>query len=526
MRERARLAVGEHEACDHILDPHLHAERLPLDAAPLKRILDRDEIASIIERYRIYDRKAIRWRRTHVRWGLAGIIGAGLAVVPAVVLMVAPVRLPPVAAALSSAGVWFMLCLAWICFLYLMLRRPLEVWYEARANAEELRKRLFEVVVASDEPAKAGEIDTAALQIEYFRRYQFGVQQAFLSTTSAKYRKRRRRHDAIGKFATAVPFIALLLAAAVIFSAWSEQSLAPSWLAVAVPALQRIELEGYDVFGLAGALLFSSLSAGLFAYAQLDDYRRVGERYAHALARIQDLAEDARFGFLAAHRAAEAGRRHERDRLVREMHAIMSAEFAQWVKFAEADKVAIPKAREMSGSYHYELRIRPPGVSDLVATEKLTAADFEELRAAVGKPLLRARKIGFVSARQAQNEERVVTRWNGKESEARARQGDWVVTNMSPGRQVLLDSDGSPNFYVIEQIRFAQLYERDAGETEHGAIYRSKSVVAAFELPGSFSILAPWGEIQRGAAGFLIRNGDEVYGNNRETFEATYRIEQ
>ncbi|MEQ1711105.1 MAG: hypothetical protein ABL908_06875 [Hyphomicrobium sp.] len=136
-----------------------------------------------------------------------------------------------------------------------------------------------------------------------------------------------------------------------------------------------------------------------------------------------------------------------------------------------------------------------------------------------------ARKIGFAAARQATGgEKKVVARWNGKESSDVAKPGDWIVTNMSPQREFLRDRENSLNTYVIRADVFPRLYDRDIGETEHGAIFRSKSVVEAFLLPGSFEIMAPWGEIQRGARGDLIKNGDEVFGNNRETFEATYEI--
>jgi hypothetical protein len=43
-------------------------------------------------------------------------------------------------------------------------------------------------------------------------------------------------------------------------------------------------------------------------------------------------------------------------------------------------------------------------------------------------------------------------------------------------------------------------------------------------MPAGFDIMAPWGERQVGEQGYLILNGGEVYGNNTDTFEATYEL--
>ena len=70
----------------------------------------------------------------------------------------------------------------------------------------------------------------------------------------------------------------------------------------------------------------------------------------------------------------------------------------------------------------------------------------------------------------------------------------------------------------------AGLYEPTEGRNDFGAIYRAKGVVSAIRLTGGFDIAAPWGERQQAPAGYLILNGAEVYGNNAETFEATYEL--
>lgn len=162
----------------------------------------------------------------------------------------------------------------------------------------------------------------------------------------------------------------------------------------------------------------------------------------------------------------------------------------------------------------------------LVSTARLTPGDFASIARQLGVAPFRARKTGFVSARQASRPERIVTLWNGKESEVDAAPGDWIVANMPDGRTVLRDGQGNANVYAIRAAKFPALYERDRGATEFGDVYKAKTTVAAIQLPGGFDIVAPWGEAQRGDRGYILMNGADVYGNHQDTFEATYvRIE-
>lgn len=167
----------------------------------------------------------------------------------------------------------------------------------------------------------------------------------------------------------------------------------------------------------------------------------------------------------------------------------------------------------------------------LVALEGVDATQFDEVARQIGSAARRAKKFGFVAARQAVTAETVETRWNGKETENTAQPGDFVVTALTEGREVLRDGAGHANVYVIRAQKFPELYDvarelRHASKAarEAGDIYRPKGVVDALRLTGGFEIKAPWGEVQSAPSGYLLRNGLEVYGNNRETFEASYRF--
>jgi hypothetical protein len=162
--------------------------------------------------------------------------------------------------------------------------------------------------------------------------------------------------------------------------------------------------------------------------------------------------------------------------------------------------------------------------SRLETDAMLTPADFQSIARAVGEPVLRARKTGFVSARRATKTQAIETRWNGIETTNTARPGDWIVTNLTAERKLLRDRQGYVNSYVVSVKRFAKLYQPADGKTRFGAIYQAKSLVSAIRLRGGFDIKAPWGERQRAGAGYLLLNGGEVYGSNAATFAATYQV--
>ncbi len=164
---------------------------------------------------------------------------------------------------------------------------------------------------------------------------------------------------------------------------------------------------------------------------------------------------------------------------------------------------------------------RPPR---LESDSELTPGDFPAIADALGTAPQRARKIGYVAAKKAETLQIVETRWNGKETSNTALVGDWIVTNLSPQQQALRDRDGYLNVYVIGAARFPELYEPTGERCEHGAIFRAKGVVSALPLPGGFDILAPWGERQVAASGYLVMLGNVITGSNWETFAATYEV--
>ena len=89
---------------------------------------------------------------------------------------------------------------------------------------------------------------------------------------------------------------------------------------------------------------------------------------------------------------------------------------------------------------------------------------------------------------------------------------------------VLQHHEGHLNIYLVSARHFGKLYEATDERTEFGSIYRAKGVQYVIHLPGGFDIGASWGERQVASAGYLVLNGEDVYGNKVETFKATYAV--
>ena len=162
----------------------------------------------------------------------------------------------------------------------------------------------------------------------------------------------------------------------------------------------------------------------------------------------------------------------------------------------------------------------------LVADAKLTPADFDAIAKALNTKPMTARKLAPVAARRAENEQLVVTSFNGEETRNTAAPGDFVVTLLNTRGVAVKDRDGNVNRYVIKPEKFDQLYEKTDRHSEHGDVFKPKNAapVDVLAFRGGFDIVAPWGERQSGTSGYLLRNGDDVYGNQQSTFDDTYVI--
>ena len=145
----------------------------------------------------------------------------------------------------------------------------------------------------------------------------------------------------------------------------------------------------------------------------------------------------------------------------------------------------------------------------------VTPSDFLDIYLSLSTPgdrYIKARKIGFVRAEQANGGETVTT----SETENTAGKGDYLVTNLDPRTfDPIIRVDGEDK-YIVPKHRFFELYE-----PYDENIFRAKGVVHAIQI-GEIDIIAPWGERQYIRNGFLMLNGTEVYGCEYDVFVKTY----
>jgi hypothetical protein len=160
----------------------------------------------------------------------------------------------------------------------------------------------------------------------------------------------------------------------------------------------------------------------------------------------------------------------------------------------------------------------------LIARATLSEADFHDIANQLGTQPVQAHKTALIAARAAGTGERVETQWNGSETINTAKQGDWVATSLTADGKVLRDGSGNANSYIIPAADFPKLYAPVEGSNEFGRFHTARGTVAALHLSGGFDIVAPWGERQTAPDGYLLLSGQDVYGNNAETFAATYEV--
>ena len=269
------------------------------------------------------------------------------------------------------------------------------------------------------------------------------------------------------------------------------------------------------------ALLLAFFALGTYCFLQLKstllreriNHRRFANAYAQLRQATSVSPEAADLNVARpltdARKAALRGDSAAVERFVRDVNRLLASETGDW---SVMTAYTIAKSVERQDAR-------------LFSSEKLSSEDFDAIvrdLSGYGGSMFRARKISFVSARKAAAIEPIETRYDGKESNDTAQPGDWIVTNMNTKRDIIRDSQGHLNTYVIRAADFVRLYSRDVGDNEFGEIYKAKGIVDAVHLPGGFDIVAPWGERQQGASGYLLRNGADVYGIYAKAYDETY----
>ncbi len=202
-----------------------------------------------------------------------------------------------------------------------------------------MRHRVFETVFEAKEQAQADEIPLLPLKLEYFRRYQLDVQQAYHSKRAAENERRVRMAR---RFSIPVAIAVILWFAALfieVLSAWGEQAplpgFIPSFVYHAMAYLQYIATDYTDIkFLILGAGL-TILYGLLFLLTTLNSNLRNAARFAHARENLKYLRNT---GLEEARRAAAKGEEAKVMNYANRIHSAMSAELNDWVRLMDLDQ--------------------------------------------------------------------------------------------------------------------------------------------------------------------------------------------
>jgi hypothetical protein len=335
----AREIIGTQADDDYILQPENHAPQLPKEAAGLARALGSEEIKAVMDKYRLADRRALRFQTTYKLLGRGAIGLQAIGTIIGALFIVIPFSDPsdPWAAGLSMTelvAILVAVAAGGVASASDVFRK----WNEARATAEVARVEFFSRLVSSSTEPATGELALLPLQLEYFRRYQLQIQKAYYHRRGAQHLQahKSQRGWIIG-FATLT--LGLL----------------------AVSANQSFDL-GLPIGFLPNersvfiGLVIATLAAAIGSWSLLSQNEQNAKRYAATYANLEKIEAD----YLeSAREAAEAGNREGVLSFVDSVNDLVSLEHRQWVYLQEIAAqpdigpfgvIRVPKLRRRSQS--------------------------------------------------------------------------------------------------------------------------------------------------------------------------------
>ena len=330
----AEEVVGRDDpAADWRLVPDQHARALPPEGGALKRVLERPEIARIMQEFKDNDSAAVAAQARYKRAGRLGLYAATTATVAGAIFLL-PIEhlMAPVRGYVSAVQIGA-LVLAFLASRWLASARPFDAWMKQRAMAEIARARLFDTIARTEEEARGGELPLLPLKLEYFRRYQLDVQRRYYRERGAQHKAAAWRNNRWLSASFLLTILSVLLGAVIVLNMAAGLGLGlPSWIAerlaaVPMPNLNRVILAlGVIASGLYGLGVARSL---------MDLDERNASRFETVAANLEYLSGA---DLAAARAAAAAGRAQEVLDFMHEVEQQISAEHKEWVILASLER--------------------------------------------------------------------------------------------------------------------------------------------------------------------------------------------
>ena len=109
------------------------------------------------------------------------------------------------------------------------------------------------------------------------------------------------------------------------------------------------------------------------------------------------------------------------------------------------------------------------------------------------------------------------------EIDAQTNQPGWIATKVDEQENIVIDDNGHPNQWIIDDTTFKKKYEVDP---ENTSLYKPKGGPQIFVPITDNIILNQWGSDMKIAAGGYINitNVDDMYGISQRDFEDTYKF--
>jgi hypothetical protein len=217
-------------------------------------------------------------------------------------------------------------------------------WMRERGTAEGLRRKLFEQVMAGR--AEPGAIPLPLLKLEYFRRYQVELQEAYARTRGREHERGAAVARWTGRIALAMLLVWGLLCIGANLSGLTEQGPLTTLAALDHPVLwvsgvlQRIETYNADHQMLLLAIAIGALYGLVLLHVSSNASIRNAARYAV----LRDNLALLRGEIGAVRKAAAADDEAAVRGYVARVHSVMSQENADWVRLADLDQ-----QRDLSG---------------------------------------------------------------------------------------------------------------------------------------------------------------------------------
>ena len=356
------IGFNENDEPDYILAPKNHIvdlqkrqsenQRSIMAIGPLLRVLETKRVAKVANDYEREDRKAGIAQKWYLRLSRISIWFSALGVSLAGFLAVFLPREWIVMPLMGFAEFWviilvlFLVAIATSASVWIRSRKLYRAWVEARGNAENLRKELFEVTTRTEAAEINGEIPALLLKLEYFRRYQLDVQKDYFKSKSQSFSALARRSGLWDAIRTIVYFVLPAILIAIALAPIAEQQ--PVWHAFESASgwAQLLGEADWAKWLLLVIIVIAALHSGFLAESLLIDNQRNAIRYANMKKNLLRLEES---GLERAREAARQGDLNKVLMFIRAIHNLMSAEFQEWVILTDAEANLLTSGDRLGG---------------------------------------------------------------------------------------------------------------------------------------------------------------------------------